>query len=527
MTLSGNRAQTNAVGLEADLLLASEPEVEARTWSRAPAQLTLHRLAPQNARHSWTRAIVHHWALVAADLVALGAVVALYVTVRTGVVGNRLADLVSAVVPDGYVPLGEFTAALLLALFVTGNYGYGDARREPRRLLGATALATGLVLWAAVWTYQPQVVLGQYLVVTTVVFVALLSDRVLVDLLLQRFAPQSVIAPRTLFVGAPSDCEEVHARGVLGWDRDYSHLGYVDSTDETEPSEGTNGSLGRIRDLPHLLDSLKAQWVVVCSPIPEPRFRWVLDAAGMAGCKLFAAPRWLVSSGVEPEVIWRRGHGLLELTPRATLPLRSALAHAPGGFYHNFGKRALDLVGAAIGIVLGFIPLVVAAVAMRIESPGSVFILQPRVGRGGRIFEIIKLRTMVADAEREGGAQWTTAEDPRITPVGRWVRRLHIDELPQLINVMLGQMSLVGPRPERPELHDQIAERVPAFATRVAVKPGLSGFAQIYDGYADSVESSRNKLDYDRRYIANVSLGLDLSLLAQTVKVVLTGHGSR
>ena len=88
-------------------------------------------------------------------------------------------------------------------------------------------------------------------------------------------------------------------------------------------------------------------------------------------------------------------------------------------------------------------------------------------------------------------------------------------------------MSLVGPRPERPELHDQIAEEIPAFATRVAVKPGLSGFAQIYDGYADSVESSRNKLDYDRRYIANVSLRLDLSLLAQTVKVVVTGHGSR
>ena len=462
-----------------------------------------------------------------ADLLALGAVVALYSGLRSGILGASLAELAHVVVPTGLVPLGEFTAALLLALFVTGNYGYGDARRDPRRLLGATALATGLVLWAAVWALRPEVVLGQYVAVTVAVCVALLADRVLVDLLLQRFAPQSVTAPRTLFVGTPSDCEEVHERGVLGWDRDYSYSGYVDSTDEMGRADGTGGSVGRMDDLPSLLDSLKVQWVVVCSPIPEHRFRWVLDAASVAGCKLFAAPRWLVSSGVEPEVIWRRGHGLLELTPRATLPLRSALEHAPGGFYCNFGKRALDLAGAAIGIVLGCIPLVVAAVAMRMESAGSVFILQPRVGRGGRIFEIIKLRTMVADAEREGGAQWTTAKDPRITPVGRWVRRLHIDELPQLINVMLGQMSLVGPRPERPELHDQIAEEIPAFATRVAVKPGLSGFAQIYDGYADSVESSRNKLDYDRRYIANVSLRLDLSLLAQTVKVVLTGHGSR
>ena len=525
MSLLGNQLQVDPVQSDADRSITSESEMGPIRGARQTARLTLHRLAPQNARHGWTRAIVHHGALVVADLLALGAVVALYLGVRGGVIGTPLAEFARAIVPAGYVRLGEFTAALLLALLITGNYGYGDARREPGRLLGATALATALVLWAAVWRFQPQVVLGQYLVVTIVVCVALLLDRVLVDLWLQRFAPQSVIAPRTVFVGTPSDCEEVHAKGVFGWDRDYTYLGCVDSGDQMA-DVATSRSLGNMSDLPSLLDSLKVQWVVACSPIQEDRFHSVLDAAAVAGCKLFAAPKWLVNSGMDPSVVWRRGHGLLELTPRASLPLRSALEHAPGGFYHKIGKRALDLVGATVGIALGALPVLAAAVAMRIESRGPVFILQPRVGRGGRIFEILKLRTMVANAERNG-AQWTTAGDPRITLVGRWVRRLRIDEVPQFFNVLLGQMSLVGPRPERPELHDQIAVRYPAFATRVAVKPGISGFAQIYDGYADSVESSRNKLDYDRRYIANVSLGLDLSLLAKTVKVVLTGHGSR
>jgi lipopolysaccharide/colanic/teichoic acid biosynthesis glycosyltransferase len=164
---------------------------------------------------------------------------------------------------------------------------------------------------------------------------------------------------------------------------------------------------------------------------------------------------------------------------------------------------------------------------MRLETRGPVFILQPRVGRGGRIFDIVKLRTMVADAEGDGQAKWATIRDERITPAGRWIRRLRIDELPQFVNVLLGQMSLVGPRPERPELHDEVVKVHPEFATRVAVKPGITGLAQIFNGYADSVDSSRRKLEYDRRYLAHISLALDLSLLVKTVKVVLTGHGSR
>jgi lipopolysaccharide/colanic/teichoic acid biosynthesis glycosyltransferase len=242
---------------------------------------------------------------------------------------------------------------------------------------------------------------------------------------------------------------------------------------------------------------------------------------------VFAAPGWLMRGQFDPQMVWRRGQGLLELTPRAALPLADTLMHAPDSLYHRYGKRIVDLVGGIMGLVLGSLLILIGAVAMRLETRGPVFILQPRVGRGGRIFDIVKLRSMVADAEKDGEPQWAGAKDSRITPVGQWIRRLRIDELPQFINVILGQMSLVGPRPERPEMHDRIVKVYPEFATRVAVKPGITGLAQIYSGYADSVDSSLRKLEYDQRYLAHLSFGFDLLLLKRTVSVVLTGHGSR
>jgi lipopolysaccharide/colanic/teichoic acid biosynthesis glycosyltransferase len=409
---------------------------------------------------------------------------------------------------------------LLIGLVATGNYSYGDHRREPSRLLAGCALATGLAFWAILWTRGAPIVLLEYITVTGVVFVALLGERVAVDLLLQKYAPRNLVAPRTLLIGSRKDCEGLHRASIFGWERDYTFVGNVGPRVEA-------GALGTIADLPNVLDRHKVNWVVVAGPLGDEDFHAAMDAAASAGCKVFAAPGWLVQGKFEPQIVWRRGHGLLELTPRAALPLADTLLHAPDSLYSRYGKRVIDIVGGLIGTVLGIFPVVIGAIAMRLESPGPVFILQPRVGRGGRIFDILKLRSMVANAERDGIAKWAGVRDDRITPVGRWIRRLRVDELPQFLNVLLGQMSLVGPRPERPELHDQIVKTYPEFATRVAVKPGITGLAQIYNGYADSVDASVRKLEYDRRYLANISLGMDLSLLAKTVKVVLTGHGSR
>lgn len=199
----------------------------------------------------------------------------------------------------------------------------------------------------------------------------------------------------------------------------------------------------------------------------------------------------------------------------------------PQSFYAAHGKRALDVVGACVGIVLGLVPVLIAGTAMRVGSSGPMFVIQPRLGRGGRVFSMLKLRTMVDDAEEDGRARWASAEDSRVTRAGRWIRRFRLDEFPQFVNVLLGQMSLVGPRPERPELHEEIAKRYPEFSARLAVKPGITGLAQVRDGYADSVDSSLRKLAYDCEYMTSLSLWLDLVLLVKTPAVLGTGNGSR
>jgi exopolysaccharide biosynthesis polyprenyl glycosylphosphotransferase len=187
-------------------------------------------------------------------------------------------------------------------------------------------------------------------------------------------------------------------------------------------------------------------------------------------------------------------------------------------------KRMLDLSAA---IVLGvptllFFPFIAALI--KLESPGPVLFRQRRVGRDGRVFEVVKFRTMVPDAERNG-AQWTMPGDNRITRVGGFLRKTRIDELPQLWNVLSGEMSLVGPRPERPEFVDELNERIPFFAARNIVRPGLTGWAQISFGYGSSETDALEKLQYDLYYIKHRSIALELSILLKTASTIVRFEG--
>jgi lipopolysaccharide/colanic/teichoic acid biosynthesis glycosyltransferase len=185
--------------------------------------------------------------------------------------------------------------------------------------------------------------------------------------------------------------------------------------------------------------------------------------------------------------------------------------------------RAFEIVFALTIFIITSPFLVVAIMAIMIESPSSPFFRQKRLGKGGREFEIIKLRTMIPDAERYCGPKLADHNDPRITHVGYVLRRMRIDELPQFINVIRGEMAIVGPRPERPELYDQIAGSVPAYRRRLAVKPGITGLAQVRGNYHLDF---RHKLRYDLLYVQNKSIILDLKLMAATLWVVLTRKGS-
>ncbi len=207
----------------------------------------------------------------------------------------------------------------------------------------------------------------------------------------------------------------------------------------------------------------------------------------------------------------------------------SYLIFNPGFLQHPLGrvvKRLGDLAGASIGLLIAAPVMIAAAVAIRLQGPGPIFFRQERVGLKGRPFTLIKFRSMRADAEKTTGPVWAQANDPRVTPVGRFLRRTRIDELPQLLNVLAGSMSLVGPRPERPNFVEELSAQVPYFQQRHLVKPGITGWAQVNYPYANSVEDALQKLQYDLFYIKHQSLVFDLSVLLNTIKIVVLRKGT-
>lgn len=189
-------------------------------------------------------------------------------------------------------------------------------------------------------------------------------------------------------------------------------------------------------------------------------------------------------------------------------------------------KRFLD-IAAALALLVLFAPLLVLVAALiRLESPGPALYRQRRVGIDGREFWILKFRSMVIDAERDG-ARWAAKNDDRVTRVGRVIRKLRIDEIPQAVNILRGEMSFVGPRPERPEFVRLLEAEVPSYQLRHTVRPGLTGWAQVKYVYGASIEDARIKLQYDLFYIRNFSLWRDLLIMAMTVRVALSGLGAR
>lgn len=190
-------------------------------------------------------------------------------------------------------------------------------------------------------------------------------------------------------------------------------------------------------------------------------------------------------------------------------------------------KRGLDLIGATALLIVLAPLLALVALAVKLDSAGPVIFAQRRLTIGGKVFTMLKFRTMRADAESATGAVWAAKSDPRVTSIGRYLRVFRLDELPQLINVIRGEMSLIGPRPERPEIATDLSKDLPSFNHRLAVKAGITGLAQTTSGYASSVESYRKKLAWDILYVRNRCLLLDLRIAIKTVFVVLTGSGAR
>jgi exopolysaccharide biosynthesis polyprenyl glycosylphosphotransferase len=192
---------------------------------------------------------------------------------------------------------------------------------------------------------------------------------------------------------------------------------------------------------------------------------------------------------------------------------------------YNLFKRLVDIFGALFGLFCMLVLVPFLLLANTFNSPGPLFFRQIRVGKGGHLFEVIKLRSMVTDAEAETGAVWARKKDSRITSIGRWLRQTHLDELPQVINVLRGEMSLVGPRPERPEFVNELSETIPFYRARHSVRPGITGWAQIHQDYGDSFDGAREKLEFDLYYIKRAGMIVDTTIMLRTVSKVIGFRG--
>ncbi len=321
---------------------------------------------------------------------------------------------------------------------------------------------------------------------------------------------------RLLVLGTGAEAKQVEA-SLAGEDTGLRLVGFYPFGKREEPAVPAQRIIANDQPLAQAVKKLRVNEIVVAA---RERRGGVLPLRELLACRL---------NGVKITELARffeRVHGHVPLD----MSRASWFIYGEGyrqSWLRGLTKRGFDLVGVAMLMLVALPVMVIAAIAIAVESGRPIIYRQTRVGLRGRKFTMLKFRSMARDAEKDGTPTWASVNDARVTRVGRFMRQTRIDELPQLINVLRGQMSLVGPRPERPEFVAMLSERIPFYSIRHNVKPGITGWAQVRYSYVATVEDTARKLEYDIYYVKNHSLLLDVLILLETVRVVLLGEGAR
>jgi len=385
--------------------------------------------------------------------------------------------------------------------------------RTARRIIQTTALST--LIYAGMFYLLPDVLpLYYYLGLTLLMMLLVASWRVFYTVVFKRDA----FRQRVLLLGngsrAKATVRDIQKRGWSSY-QTYQVMGYVHES-EPKNKRGELQYLGSSREILSVIDKHKINEIVVTTN-------------GRLRSKLFESLIECQAKGVRVSWMPEFYERLYQKVPVEHLDRSWALYMIQNRPVFNriaLGiKRLLDLVLLLFALPFFLLILVPVALAIKLESPGPVFYRQVRCGRAGDLFMIYKFRTMVAHAEHDGKARWASKGDPRITRVGQFLRKARLDELPQLFNVFRGEMSIIGPRPERPEFVEQLEEAIPFYRMRHLVKPGLTGWAQINYDYGNTVDDALVKLQYDFYYVRYWSIWLDLYILFRTVGVVLLLKG--
>lgn len=424
------------------------------------------------------------------------------------------ADFHAGTLADHWLPLVTFAIANILAMMATGMYGT-EALRSMKfataRLLAAISL--GVIFLSVIGFLLPTATLwrANSLYAMVLAIAALLVIR----LALTQSAGADAFRRRVLVLGAgPRAARLAGLAEEPGSGLDM--VGFVAMADR-EKTIADAVPRDEIANLSEHVVALRAGEVVLAM---EER-RGALPLADLLRVKTTGVYVNDIANFIERET------GRVDLATTNPSGLIFSDGFSAGQRISRVAKRLFDILASMAVLIVGLPLVLIAGVAVKIDSKGPVFYRQPRVGLFGETYDIIKIRSMRIDAEAEGKAVWASENDPRITRVGRVIRKLRIDELPQLWCVLKGEMSFVGPRPERPSFVAELERELPFYAERHMVKPGLTGWAQINYPYGASVEDARVKLEYDLYYAKNYSPFLDLLILLQTVRVVLWPEGAR
>lgn len=377
------------------------------------------------------------------------------------------------------------------------------------------ALGAASFLLALIYFWAPSLMIGRgVFVVAALIVPALVSGwRVLYEWLMRQVAPRE----RLLLVGTGPAAvalarELFDRRHDLGVDI----VGFVDPDPSRIGAAVINpGVIGTIEDIPSIVRARAVDRVVVSLGDA----RGTLPMNKLLEMKLEGVSFDHLASTYE------------QLTGKIAIEnLRPSWFIFSDGFRKSrlfqTVKRAIDVGASLFGLVVACPVMLATAAAVKLTSPGPIVYRQQRVGLHGRVFTVLKFRSMRADAEAKTGAVWARKNDSRITPIGRFLRKTRLDELPQLLNILRGDMSLVGPRPERPEFVTQLTKEIPFYGQRHVVRPGLTGWAQVRYTYGASIEDAMEKLQYDLFYIKNASIALDLFIIFSTIKTVILRKGA-
>jgi len=379
------------------------------------------------------------------------------------------------------------------------------------------ALGAASFILAGIYLWLPYLAIGRgvFLIAAVLVIIGVVSWRLLIELTNKAMGPRE----RLLLVGtsqaAVALAKELHEHRVeLG----VEIVGFVDPDPSRVGAPVLNpGVIGTVMDIPTIVHDRRVDRVVVS----------LVDARGKL--PMDELLRMKLDRGVTFDhlpTVYEEYTGKIAIEN-----LRPSWLIFSGGFKKTrvllAAKRVLDIVAAAIGLLLLSPILLIVGVMVRLTSKGPALYHQERVGQAGRVFTVHKFRSMRQDAEAGTGAVWATAKDSRVTPIGNFLRRTRLDEVPQLWNVLVGDMAMVGPRPERPEFVGQLTEKIPFYGLRHSVRPGVTGWAQVRYTYGASVEDSMEKLQYDLFYIKHMTIAFDLFVLFSTVKTVILRRGSQ